>query len=95
MKEVEGNDGASEYQALETSMEEDIHVEAIVGEKASDVAETTTIGIISNRISNSVLNSFNPQPEYQPQPEATLDQTVPETHSDPQPQSSKPRLNLV
>lgn len=44
-------------------MEEDIPAEATTSAEASDARETVVTCMISNFISKTTLNSFNPQPE--------------------------------
>lgn len=44
-------------------MEGNILVEATTGAEVSDAVETATIGMLSDLISDNVLNSSNPQPE--------------------------------
>lgn len=60
MKDVKGTACASEYQDLEAAMEEDIPAEARVIVEASNVAETTTICMISDPILVYVSNSSIP-----------------------------------
>ena len=61
MKEVEEANDALDIQAIEVDMEKYILVEATVSAEASDAAETTTIGMIFDPISDNVFNSYNPQ----------------------------------
>lgn len=61
LKDIEGTDGALEFQDLETSMEKDIPAGVTVCAKASDDAETTTTCMVSDPIFESFLNSYYPK----------------------------------
>lgn len=60
LKEVEGVNDVSLLKLLKLLWKKNIHVEDTTGAKASDAAEIASTSMISNLISKTILNSFNP-----------------------------------